>query len=262
MQAFLNTLGGWIMQASDWLAQFFNAVGGGVLYPLALVVLGVSTIIFVTELLGYTLIGKSGFPFLKFAKYEQKWHPRFIGVIAILGALKIVLRIAGMGLPIIPGVLTLEFTMFLYGTIGTVFGVAGMIGWGIVGHILSDIFVGTLNPASIGAMIGAFVGEWVFFKIKPDASMKGGKQIIKYVISAFLGVGFLQALSVCVSYQIFNLLPVEVIWGFALPLYYIAGVIPTLIGYPILVGPIHRLADKFGFTWKEMGYKIKSEEKK
>jgi hypothetical protein len=259
MMEFLGKLGEWIMAASDWLAQFFTAVGEGVLYPLALVVLFVSTLIFIVELLQYTPVRKTGFPWIKLAKYEQRWHPRFIGIIAILGALKIVLRIAGMGLPIIPGVLTLEFTMFLYGTIGTVFGVAGMIGWGIVGHILSDIFVGTLNPASIGAMIGAFVGEWVFFKLKPDASMKGAKQWGRYVLSAFLGVGFFQALSVCVSYQIFNLLPVELIWGFALPLYYIAGVLPTLIGYPLLVGPIHRLADRFGFTWQELGYKIKGE---
>ncbi len=257
MTDFLTKLGEWIMAASDWLAKYIALIGEGVLYPLALVVLGVATLIFIMELLQYTPIRKSGFPWLKIVKYEQRWHPRFIGIIAILGALKIVLRIAGLGFPIIPGVLTLEFTMFLYGTIGTVFGVAGMIGWGIVGHILSDIFVGTLNPASIGAMIGAFVGEWVFFKIKPDASMKGTKQWGRYILSAFLGVGFFQALSVCVSYQIFKLLPNNLIWGFALPLYYVAGVIPTLIGYPLLVEPINRLADRFGFTWKDMGYKIK-----
>ena len=245
-------LPGFIQTIVDILSPIASAIGTTGMYILGAItfILGVGLLIL--EAFGRT--PKFSKEFL--VKFKQPSTAKFLALTAILAAIRNVLTFI-LPIPIIPGIVTWGHILAgaFSGGVGAVFGLAGVWGYGVLGTVMSDILVGTLNIATFGGVIGQTMPIYFFYKFLKEPQARNWKWVLKVVGVSFLAEGIFHAFQMPFVYDTLNIMTPEVAWGFAWPLFYIISMPQVIIGGILLTPILANIAKRFKLMWSDLGYK-------
>lgn len=250
-------LPGFIQTIVDILSPIANAIGSSGMYIFGAITFIVGVGLLLLEAFGRT--PKFAKEFL--VKFRQRPTAKFLALTAILAAIRNVLTFI-LPIPIIPGIVTWGHILAgaFSGGVGAVFGLAGVWGYGVLGTVMSDILVGTLNIATIGGIVGQTMPTYFFYKFLREPKTHNWKWVLKVIGVSFLAEGVLHAFQLPFVYDTVNIMTPEVAWGFAWPLFYIVSMPQVIIGGILLTPVLANIARRFKLMWSDLGYKELSNE--
>lgn len=246
-------LPGFIQQVVDLLSPIASSIGITGMYIIGAITFVVGIGLLLLEAFGWT--PKFAKPFL--VRFRQRPTAKFLALIAILAAIRNVLTFI-LPIPIIPGIVTWGHILAgaFAGGVGSVFGLAGVWGYGVLGTVMSDIVVGTLNIATIGGIVGQTMPTYFFYKFLKEPQKRDWKWVLKVIGVSLLSEGVFHAFQLPFVYQTINIMTPEVAWGFAWPLFYIISMPQVIVGGILLTPVLTNIAKRFKLMWSDLGYKV------
>ena len=223
-------------------ARDYMLVIGGIIWV-------AGTIIFVLELLGYT-VTMGGLKKTKFG--IANWSVVDIALIALSAAVYGGLLFATAPIVLVPGFTWLRPANSLAPLFGMFFGIPGCLGVAF-GNLIADILGGFFGVGSFGGFIGNFLIAYLPYKFVRDHTFTTTRSIGEFYLWGVLAQAIVSAVNICWWLDIMQAavgLPIFVIWGIIAPIIFSNNVVVTALLSPILGRALFPLIKARGLYWK------------
>lgn len=192
-------------------------------------------------------------PRLGIVKYHQYWGSKALALGAISFALRVVLEVAGAAIVLVPGFMTLKLSFLFTGTLPALFGVPAVLGVGL-GGLVSDIFTGKFNPASLGYFYWGIVSYHILYRFYGhDPSLTNLRSWVMYTLGWWvwgIGANLLWPAIIVLN----GLMPLEVAWTAYAGVVFLMILAFYFIDMPFLPF-FYRIVKRWGLFWRDIpGY--------
>lgn len=233
-------------QTWSWGAAFlspgfgFWGVLGGLLWL-------VGTVLFVTELAGYSLTRRG------LVRNNVRWDSLDISTAALSAAVYGGGLVATAPLVIIPGFTWIRPANMLAPIFGMFFGLPGALGVAI-GNFIADALGGFFSFGSVGGFVGNFLLAYLPYRFIRDPSLRSGASALRYYLWAVLISSLWCAIYIGWWLYVFEPLiglPPLFVWGWFVPFVFINNGLVTAVVGPLLAYALYPLVKRSGLYWAD-----------